>query len=261
MSYWGGSAPAADPKNSWISFLPFFASHLYSSKVLLRIFSLSLCRSCSSFLCYVIISLLLFVEFLTLSPLYVLLVQFQFSSGFSFHTATAEIFSFWSLSFVRCCISAFVFSSPEPETAKSRSINERARANTLNTHASSPHLLIHSRSSSQQAEKRRMRRHKNIKFILFTLAGASRESSKAHANFSNGIERDDVGDLNNNSEEIFTWTCGGKHLQLWCDISRWRRRNVIVKLVEFSRVCDENIKTLGKKLHKFSSLGRRLSLI
>lgn len=71
---------------------------------------------------------------------------------------------------------------------------------------------------------------------------------------------DDVGDLNNNSEEIFTWTWY-KHLQLWRDISRWRSRNVIVRLVEFGRVCEENIKTLGKNLQNFSSLGRRLSLI
>lgn len=61
MSYWGGSA--ADPK-----FVNFFLCHSYIPRRFFYAFflPLSLCRSCSSFLCYVIISLLLFVEFLTL---------------------------------------------------------------------------------------------------------------------------------------------------------------------------------------------------
>lgn len=190
MSYWGGSAAAADPKfvNFFFAILPpatyiprrFFYAFFCLSVSLLLFFSV-LCYYFFAVVCRIPDSESAVRTFGTISVLVEFLIpQPQQSNSRNL---------FFLISLVRC-ISAFVFSSPEPEPAKSRSINERARANTLNTHAL---LRISSSTADHRAskqKKRRMRRHKNIKFILFTLAGASRvRAPKAHANFSNGIER------------------------------------------------------------------------
>lgn len=168
----------------YLSSSPPYSSHLYSSEGFFYAFL--------SFALLFFSAISLVLEFLVLLRVrlgcYVILFFFSYDSTFcTISLFTLEIFSFWSLGLHRpspsslsLCMFALlllvVYSRP--------SINDESK------HTQHASLLLTSLTpiiSVDDEAAKRMRRHKNIKFILFTLAERERAEADAHANFSNGI--------------------------------------------------------------------------
>lgn len=148
-------------------FFHFYSIHSssYSSKVFYAFLSLL-------FFSYIFVD-----EILLVMLSYCFLLHFTFSVSFLrlfvqfLSLFTLKIFSFWSLSSLRPSpfsrLLSFLVPTSQQQPSSGSSI--KTRANTLNTLRFFSHItpII---SVEDNVDEERMRRHKNIKFILFTLA-------------------------------------------------------------------------------------------